>query len=143
MSDQGGNRDWTLFLNDMQRFCSRVLRYADGLTAEQFEVNDMANDAVLRNLELLGEAAKQIPDEVRIRHPQVPWRRVAGLRDVLAHAYFGLEDETIWQVVSSSVPALAAQLDAVALAEGLPGSLRGTSQPSADADHQSRGASDA
>ena len=119
----------------MQRFCSRVLRYADGLTAEQFEVNDMANDAVLRNLELLGEAAKQIPDEVRSRHPQVPWRRVAGLRDVLAHAYFGLEDETIWQVVSSSVPALAAQLDAVALAEGLPGSLRGTSQPSADADH--------
>jgi uncharacterized protein with HEPN domain len=143
LSDQGGNRDWTLFLNDMQRFCSRVLRYADGLTAEQFEVNDMANDAVLRNLELLGEAAKQIPDEVRSRHPQVPWRRVAGLRDVLAHAYFGLEDETIWQVVSSSVPALAAQLDAVALAEGLPGSLRGTSQPSADADHHSGGASDA
>lgn len=127
----------------MQRFCSRVLRYSDGLTAEQFQVNDMANDAVLRNLELLGEAAKQIPKEVRSRHPQVPWRRVAGLRDVLAHAYFGLEDDTIWQVVSSSVPALAAQLNAVALSEGMSGALHGSSQPSADTDHQSRGAGDA
>ena len=98
MPEPQGSRDWTLFLSDMQRFCARVLR----------------------NLELLGEAAKQIPDAVRDRHPAVPWRRIAGLRDVLAHAYFGLEDETIWQIVSSSVPALAAQLNAVASAEGLP-----------------------
>jgi uncharacterized protein with HEPN domain len=57
---------------------------------------------------------------VRDRHPAVPWRRIAGLRDVLAHAYFGLEEETIWQIVSSSVPALATQLNVVASVEGLP-----------------------
>ena len=81
---------------------------------------------MLRNLELLGEAAKQIPDSVRDRHPEVPWRRIAGLRDILAHAYFGLEDEMIWQIVSSSIPALAAQLNAVALAEDLPVNERST-----------------
>lgn len=96
------------------------MRYSAGLSAEQFENNELINDAVLRNLELLGEAAKQIPGEVRQRHPQVPWRRIAGLRDVLANAYFGLEDETIWQIVTISVPALVVQLDAVAQAEGLP-----------------------
>ncbi len=104
----------------MQCFCSRVLRYTEGLSAEQFATNELVNDAVLRNLELLGEAAKQIPDAVRQRHPEVPWRRIAGLSDVLAHAYFGLEDDTIWQIVSSSVPALSVQLSAVALAEDLP-----------------------
>lgn len=104
----------------MECFCSRVLRYTEGLSAEQFATNELVNDAVLRNLELLGEAAKQIPDAVRHRHPEVPWRRIAGLRDVPAHAYFGLEDDTIWQIVSSSVPALSVQLSAVALAEDLP-----------------------
>ena len=120
MPDHGGSRDWSLFLRDMECFCSRVLRYTEGLSAEQFATNELVNDAVLRNLELLGEAAKQIPDAVRHRHPEVPWRRIAGLRDVLAHAYFGLEDDTIWQIVSSSVPALSVQLSAVALAEDLP-----------------------
>jgi uncharacterized protein with HEPN domain len=70
----------------------------------------MLVDAVLRNLEVLGEAAKQIPPAVRERHPQLPWRR-------LAHAYFGLEEDTIWQIVSESIPALADQLDQVVEAE--------------------------
>lgn len=126
MPDRQGSRDWTLFLGDMQRFCSRVLRYCDGMNAEQFAADELVTDAVLRNLELLGEAAKQIPDAVRDRHPAVPWRRIAGLRDVLAHAYFGLEDETIWQIVSQSVPALSIQLNAVAHAEGLPVNEGGT-----------------
>ena len=126
MPERKESRDWTLFLSDMQLFCSKVMRYCKGLSAAQFAADDLVTDAVLRNLELLGEAAKQIPDSVRDRHPEVPWRRIAGLRDILAHAYFGLEDEMIWQIVSSSIPALAAQLNAVALAEDLPVNERST-----------------
>ena len=54
MPDPSGNRDWSLFLNDMQRFCERIIRYSKDLTADQFEGDDLVNDAVLRNLELLG-----------------------------------------------------------------------------------------
>ncbi|MEB3235645.1 MAG: DUF86 domain-containing protein [Cyanobacteriota bacterium] len=89
----------------------------EGLEQQQFLADELIVDAVLRNLELLGEAAKQIPPDVRQRHPTVPWRRISGLRDVLAHAYFGLEDETIWQTVSSSIPALIEQLKEVATIE--------------------------
>jgi uncharacterized protein with HEPN domain len=101
----------------MQRCCAKVMRYTHGLNQDKFSSNELVCDAVLRNLELLGEAAKQIPTEVQQRHPIVPWLRIAGLRDVLAHAYFGLEEDTIWQTRGHSIPALAEQLDAVASTE--------------------------
>lgn len=120
MPKESAARDWTLFLRDMLHFCAKVMRYTADLDQQQFLADEMILDAVLRNLEPLGEAAKQIQNDVRLRYPTVPWRRLAGLRDVLAHAYFGLEDDTIWQTVSRSVPALAKQLTAVAALE-LPG----------------------
>lgn len=72
MPEQRQGRDWMLFLQDMRSCCSKVLRYSSGLTKQQFLEDELVLDAVLRNLELLGEAAKQIPSAVRDRHPQVP-----------------------------------------------------------------------
>jgi len=66
----------------------------------------MVYDAVVRNLEIIGEAAKKIPPNVRNRYLQLDWRRIAGLRDVLAHAYFGLDDQTLWNIVQEKVPQL-------------------------------------
>ena len=80
MPERGSARNWSLFLQDMQLCCSKVLRYSQGLTRQQFLADEML--------------VKQIPPAVRERHPQLPWRRIAGLRDVLAHAYFGLEEDT-------------------------------------------------
>lgn len=117
MPERGSARNWSLFLLDMQGCCTKILRYSQGLTKQNFLADEKLVDAVLRNLEVLGEAAKQIPPAVRERHPQLPWRRIAGLRDGLAHAYFGLEEDTIWQIVSESIPALADQLDQVVEAE--------------------------
>jgi uncharacterized protein with HEPN domain len=72
--------------------------------------NELVYDAVLRNLEVLGEAAKKVPEDVRNRYPWVEWRAIAGLRDVLAHAYFALDDATLWDIVARKVPALAEAL---------------------------------
>nr|CAA77138.1 hypothetical protein [Thermus thermophilus HB27] len=80
---------------------------SEGLDFHAFVRNELVYDAVLRNLEVLGEAAKKVPDSVRARHPSVEWRAIAGLRDVLAHAYFALDEATLWDIVAQKVPALA------------------------------------
>ena len=91
----------------MLEACEKVMRYTEGLDFDTFVRNELVYDAVLRNLEVLGEAAKKVPDPVRARYPSVEWRAIAGLRDVLAHAYFALDEATLWDIVAQKVPALA------------------------------------
>ena len=90
----------------MLEACEKVMR-SEGLDFHAFVRNELVYDAVLRNLEVLGEAAKKVPDSVRARHPSVEWRAIAGLRDVLAHAYFALDEATLWDIVAQKVPARA------------------------------------
>jgi uncharacterized protein with HEPN domain len=101
------SRSYRLFLRDMWEASEKILRYTRGLDLDGFVRNELVYDAVLRNLEVLGEAAKKVPEDVRNRYPWVEWRAIAGLRDVLAHAYFALDDATLWDIVAQKVPALA------------------------------------
>lgn len=80
------SRDWRLYLDDIREGCERVVRYVRGMDKTTFLSDEKTYDAVLRNLEVIGEAAKYLPEEIKTQHPEINWRKVVGLRDVIAHA---------------------------------------------------------
>jgi len=100
------SRDYRLYLDDMRESCEKVLRYTRDLAFDQFVHDEKTFDAVVRNLEIIGEAAKHVPPEIRTRHPDVEWPKIASLRDVVVHEYFGLDEDILWDVVQNRVPIL-------------------------------------
>jgi len=99
-------RSVLLFVQDMLEAIGKVERYTAGLTYEQFEANDMVMDAVVRNLEIIGEAARHIPEDLRSRYTGVDWRRVVGFRNIVIHEYFDVDIEIIWTIVKEQLPIL-------------------------------------
>jgi uncharacterized protein with HEPN domain len=87
-----------------------VIRYTDGFTFEQFVADEKTLDAVLRNLAIIGEAVKQLPQDVRELCPEVEWRKIARFRDVVIHRYFSVDEQIVWDIVANEVPALLEQL---------------------------------
>lgn len=101
-----------LLLVDILEHARRVQRYAaEG--HEAYEASTMIQDAILRNLEVIGEAAKGIDEEHRRRWPDVPWRRMAGLRDILIHAYRDVDVDAVWEASQDSVPDLIPRIEAI------------------------------
>ena len=100
------SRDWKLFLEDIIESCEKIMRYVDQNTREEFLADDRTFDAVIRNLEIIGEAAKNIPDTIKQNAPEIEWRKAAGMRDMLAHAYFGIDEDILWDVIKNKIPAL-------------------------------------
>jgi uncharacterized protein with HEPN domain len=90
----------------MQQALERITRYLQRQTFDTFEQNELLVDGIVRNLELLGEAAKHVPQDIRSNHPSVPWTKIAGLRDILTHQYFAVDLQIIWDVVTNQVPTL-------------------------------------
>ncbi|MEE9294799.1 MAG: DUF86 domain-containing protein [Phycisphaerae bacterium] len=103
-------RNYSVYLQDMLEAARKVHSYTEGLTKEAFATDDRTVDAVVRNLEVLGEAAKGIPDEFRQSHPAIPWKRISGLRDVLIHEYFGIDLDIVWDIVQNKTPPLEREL---------------------------------
>ncbi len=111
-------RDSTLYLRDMLEFCGRVFEYTSGMDKGQFLEDRMRFDATLRNLELIGEAASRVPDDLRGKAPEIAWRQVIGTRNRLAHAYLTLDADTLWLLITGSVPQLGKQLEALLIRLG-------------------------
>ena len=105
MSEPVG-REWRFYIDDMIAFAEKVVAYTNGLDQQTFVASGLVYDATLRNLELVGEAATHVPDDVRVAHPQVPWRLVVATRNRLIHGYLGIDNDTLWSIVVSDVPAL-------------------------------------
>jgi uncharacterized protein with HEPN domain len=103
-------REWRFYLDDMIAFAENVLTYCEGFDQAAFESTRLNYDATLRNLELIGEAATHIPNLIREAHPEIPWRLVIATRNRLIHAYLGIDNDTLWSIISDDVPALVDEL---------------------------------
>lgn len=103
-------RDVKVHLDDIVEACRRINRYTSGLSFEQFLSDQKTIDAVVRNLEVIGEAAKKVPEDIRKEIP-VEWKRIAGLRDVLIHEYFGIDVEIIWDIVQNKIAELSEHVE--------------------------------
>lgn len=94
-------RDYKVFLEDVLEAVRKIRQYTDGLSLQAFTADAKTFDAVIRNLEIIGEAAKQIPEDVRDQSPEVEWRRIGRLRDLLIHHYFGVDAQIIWDIIQN------------------------------------------
>ena len=108
-SEQREPRDWRLYILDMEIFAKRAMGYCSGFDQQQFEANPLVQDAVLRNIELIGEAAGRIPDEFRQAHPEIQWRQIVAMRNQLIHGYLGIDLDIVWDVVCVELPVLLRQ----------------------------------
>ena len=91
-------RELRLFLLDMPEAIRKIREYTSGLNFEEFDERSMVVDAVVRNLEIIGEAAKYIPEEIRARYSEINWSQVVGFRNIVIHKYFDVDTEIVWTI---------------------------------------------
>jgi uncharacterized protein with HEPN domain len=106
-------REWRFYIADMIEFAEKVLAYTKDVDQDTLVADPLRYDAVLRNLELIGEAATHIPGHVRAAHPDIPWRAIVGLRNRLAHGYLTISDRVVWTTIQEAVPPLVPSLRSV------------------------------
>jgi len=98
------NRDYNIFIEDILEAMNKIERYIRGLKYEEFVKNEMAVDAVIRNLEIIGEASKNIPEDIKEKYSKIPWKRMIGLRNIAIHEYFGVDLSIIWEIITKNIP---------------------------------------
>jgi uncharacterized protein with HEPN domain len=104
-------RDESVYLRHILDAIGRVERYLIGVDEAAFGRNTMVQDAVIRQIEIIGEASKRVSEELRIKHAHIPWADIAGMRDKLIHAYFGVDIDKVWLTARNDLPLLKAQVE--------------------------------
>jgi uncharacterized protein with HEPN domain len=99
-------KDSAVFLAHIVESIEIIERYSEGLTEEELRRSVDSQDKIIRRIEIIGEAVKNLPDEVKRKHPEIPWRDIAGMRDVVVHQYFGVDLDSIWHAAKKDIPDL-------------------------------------
>lgn len=102
MSDQ--ERNYLVYLEDIQESMERILSFIENMTYDEFEKDIKTQDAVIRNFEIIGEAANNLPSNFKEQYTSVPWGKMYGLRNIVSHEYFGIDFKLIWKISSSQLP---------------------------------------
>ena len=103
-------RDLILFIHDILENIELIEDSTEKISSSKFKLDRLLFDATMRRLEIIGEAVKNIPESFRNKYPVVPWKKISGLRDILIHAYFGIQSEIIWNIIKKDLPELKKQI---------------------------------
>ena len=98
------NRNYNLYFEDMLTSMLRIEEYIGDMEFRKFKMNYMIVDAIIRNFEIIGEASKNVPAEIKNKYPEIPWKKMYGLRNLIAHEYFGIDYEMIWEISKNNLP---------------------------------------
>jgi len=99
-------RDYKVYLEDIFSSIQKIEKYLKDTSFDNFRKNDIKIDAVVRNLEIIGEAAKNIPVDAKKIYTKIDWKKIAGLRDILIHQYFGIDLDILWDIIQNKLPEL-------------------------------------
>lgn len=106
-------RDLKLFIEDILENINLIEDSTRGLSVKQFESNRLIIDATLRRLEIIGEAVKNLPESFKNKHPTLPWKDIAGFRDILSHSYFGLNIDRVWNIIEKDLPSFKKEIEKI------------------------------
>jgi uncharacterized protein with HEPN domain len=106
-------KDVKVLLTHMKESITQVEKYTAGLSKEDFLASIQIQDSIVRRLEIIGEAARNIPEDFRLTHPEVPWRTIADMRNVLIHEYFSVDENLLWNVITNDIPVFKPQIEAL------------------------------
>jgi uncharacterized protein with HEPN domain len=106
-------KDYKTYLEDIEECIKKIMKYTTGLSSVDFCNDDKTIDAVIRNLEVIGEAARRLPEEIRIKFPKVEWHKIISLRNILIHEYSGIDLETIWDIIENNLSLLERQVEEI------------------------------
>lgn len=114
------SREATLRLEDIETACAKIMRHTRDHSRDEVLSDELRLDGILLNLHVIGEAVKHLPEDLRARYPEVPWRRIAGMREFVAHLYFAVDLDIVWDTVTRDVPELAERVREIVRLEAPP-----------------------
>ncbi|MEK9143250.1 MAG: DUF86 domain-containing protein [Patescibacteria group bacterium] len=110
-------RSISLYLDDILSSIEHIEEYVKGLSFDNFKNDAKTIDAVVRNIEIIGEAAAKIPPETRLHHPETPWKKIIGARNKVIHEYFGIDVEILWKTIQEDIPLLKEKVSTITKAD--------------------------
>ncbi|MHA1300643.1 MAG: HepT-like ribonuclease domain-containing protein [Candidatus Helarchaeota archaeon] len=100
------HREYKLYIKDILKAINKIEKYTHKISFKDFIQDELRMDAVIRNLEVIGEAVKNIPEDFKYKQPEIEWKKIAGLRDILIHAYFSIDFDILWDIIKNKIPKL-------------------------------------